>query len=104
MPWKGGATPHLLPTLCTIRSRKTATAVTVAPKHTCGLKLLPPKLHNELKSSIDRTILALGRINAPTHNQRAAEIGVGIVPYQNYHPTPLFLTKTGGELWVKQIK
>ncbi len=43
------------------------------------LKLLPPQLHNKLKSSIDRTILALGRINAPTHNQRAAEIGVGIV-------------------------
>ncbi len=42
------------------------------------LKLLPPKLYNELKSSIDRTILALGRINAPPHNQRAAKIGVGI--------------------------
>jgi len=67
-----------LPTLCTIRSRKITTAVTVAPKHTGDLKLLPPKLHNELKSSIDRTILALGRINASIHNQRAAEIDVGI--------------------------
>jgi hypothetical protein len=78
MPWKGGATPHLLPTLCTIRSRKTATAVTVAPKHMGDLKLLPPQLHNKLKSPIDSTILALWCINAPTHNQRAAEIGVGI--------------------------
>ena len=78
MTWKGEATPHPLPTLCTIRSRKITTAVTVAPKHTGDLKLLPPKLHNEFKSSIERTILALGRINAPTHNQRAAQIGVGI--------------------------
>jgi hypothetical protein len=36
------------------------------------LKLLPPKLHNELKSPIDCTILALGRINASPNNQRAA--------------------------------
>ena len=78
MTWKGGATPHLLRTLCTIRSQKITTAVTVAPKHTGDLKLLPPKLHNKLKSPIDRTILVLGRINAPPHNRRAAEIGVGI--------------------------
>jgi hypothetical protein len=44
----------------------------------CDLKLLLPKLHNELKSQINCTILALGRINAPPHNQRAAKIGVGI--------------------------
>ena len=36
------------------------------------LKLLPPKLHNELKSQIDRIISPFGRINAPPHNQRAA--------------------------------
>jgi hypothetical protein len=36
------------------------------------LKLLPPKLHNKLKSPIDRKIIALWRINAPPHNQRAA--------------------------------
>ena len=78
MMWKGEATPHPLPTLCTIRSRKITTAVTVAPKHTGDLKLLPPKLHNELKSQINRIIFPLGRINAQTHNQRAAEIGVGI--------------------------
>jgi hypothetical protein len=48
------------------------TAVAVAPKHTGDLKLLPPKLHNELKSQIECTILALWRINAPPHNQRAA--------------------------------
>ena len=46
-------------------------AVTVASKHTCILKLLLPKLHNELKSPIDRTILALGRINALPHNQQS---------------------------------
>jgi hypothetical protein len=57
--------------------------VAVAPKHTGDLKLLPPKLHNKLKSPIDRTILTLGRINAPPHNQRAAEIGVGIDLCQN---------------------
>jgi len=66
-------------TLCTIRSRKITTAVTVAPKHTGDLKLLPPKLHNVLKSPINRMILALWRINAPPNNQRAAEVGVGIV-------------------------
>ena len=48
------------------------TAVTVAPKHTCTLKLLPPKLHNALKSPIKRTILALWRINAPPNDQQAA--------------------------------
>jgi hypothetical protein len=36
------------------------------------LKLLPPKLHNKLKSPINRMILALGRINAQPNNQRAA--------------------------------
>jgi hypothetical protein len=36
------------------------------------LELLPLKLHNALKSPIKRTILALGRINAPPHNQRSA--------------------------------
>jgi len=36
------------------------------------LKLLPQKLHNELKSPIDRIISALGRINAPPNDQRAA--------------------------------
>ncbi len=36
------------------------------------LKLLPQKLHNELKSQINRTISTLGRINALPHNQRAA--------------------------------
>ncbi len=36
------------------------------------LKLLPQKLHNELKSPIDRIISILGRINAPPNNQRAA--------------------------------
>ena len=58
--------------LCTIRWRKITTAVTVAPKHTGDLKLLPPKLHTELKSPINRTILALELINAPPNNQRAA--------------------------------
>jgi hypothetical protein len=43
-------------------------SVTVAPKHMCDLKLHPPKLHNELKSQIDCTILALGPINALSHN------------------------------------
>jgi hypothetical protein len=52
--------------------RKITIAVAVAPTHTGDLKLLPPKLHNALKSPIKRTILALGRINAPPHNQRAA--------------------------------
>jgi len=36
------------------------------------IKLLPPALHNELKVTINRTILALGRINAPPPTQRAA--------------------------------
>jgi hypothetical protein len=36
------------------------------------LKLLPRALHNELKVTIDRTILALGRINAPPPTQQAA--------------------------------
>jgi hypothetical protein len=58
--------------------RKITTAVTVATTHTGDLKLLPPKLHNELKSLIDRTILALKRINALPPNQRTAQIGVGI--------------------------
>jgi hypothetical protein len=79
MTWKGEATPHPLSTLCTIRSRKITIAVSVAPKHTGDLKLLPPKLHNELKLPIDRTILALGRINALPPNQSVAQIGVGIV-------------------------
>jgi hypothetical protein len=48
------------------------TAVIVAPKHMGDLKLLPPKLHNELKPPIDRTISVLGRINAPPHNQHMA--------------------------------
>jgi hypothetical protein len=39
---------------------------------TVVLKLFPQKLHNELKSQINRTILALERINAPPSNQRAA--------------------------------
>jgi hypothetical protein len=52
--------------------RKITIAVAVAPTHTGDLKLLPPKLHNALKSPIKRTILALGRINASPHNQRAA--------------------------------
>jgi hypothetical protein len=43
-----------------------------APTQMGILKLLSPKLHNELKSSIDRTIFALWRINAPPNNQRAA--------------------------------
>ncbi len=66
-------------TLCIIRARKIMTAATVALKHTGDLKLLPTKLHNELKSPIDRTILAPGRINALPSTQRAAQIGVGIV-------------------------
>ncbi len=49
--------------------RKITIAVAVVPKHTGDLKLLPPKLHNALKSPIKRTILALGRINASPHNQ-----------------------------------
>jgi hypothetical protein len=72
MTWKGGATPHPLRALCNIRWQKVTTAVAVAPKHTGDLKLLPPKLHNELKSPIERTILALWRINTPPHNQQAA--------------------------------
>ena len=72
MTWKGGATSHPLRILCTIRARKITTAVTVAPKHTGDLKLLPQKLHNELKSPIERIISALGRINAPPNDQRAA--------------------------------
>jgi hypothetical protein len=47
------------------------------------LQLLPPQLHNKLKSPIDSTILALWCINAPPHNQRAAEIDVGIVKIEN---------------------
>jgi hypothetical protein len=78
MTGKRGATPHPLPALYTIRARKITTAVTVATTHTGDLKLLPPKLHNELKSLIDRTILALKRINALPPNQRTAQIGVGI--------------------------
>jgi hypothetical protein len=74
MEWrrKGEATLHPLQTLCTIRSRKITTAVIVAPKHTGDLKLLPPQLHNKLKSPIESTILALWRINAPSHYQRTA--------------------------------
>ena len=60
-------------------------AVTVAPKHMGDLKLLPPQPHNELKSQIDWIISPLGRINAPTHNQRAASIGVGIGIWPKYH-------------------
>ena len=41
MTGKRGATPHPLPTLCTIGARKITTAVTVAPTHTGDLKLLP---------------------------------------------------------------
>lgn len=40
------------------------------------LKLLLQKLHNELKSQFNHTILALRRIGAPFPNQRAAEIGI----------------------------
>jgi hypothetical protein len=36
------------------------------------LKLLPPKLHNELKSPINLIISIRGRINAPPNNQQAA--------------------------------
>jgi hypothetical protein len=74
MEWrrKGEATLHPLQTLCTIRSRKITTAVTVAPKHTGDLKLLPPQLHNKLKSPINRIISIRGRINAPPNNQQAA--------------------------------
>ena len=75
MTWRSDSAPDAL---CTIRARKITTAVTVAPTHTGDLKLLSPKLHNELKSSINRTISALGRINAPPPNQRTAQIGVGI--------------------------
>jgi putative transposase len=46
-----------------VRGRKYVTVI---------LKLLPQKLHNELKSPIDRIISILGRINAPPNNQRAA--------------------------------
>jgi hypothetical protein len=72
MAEKWGATPHPLRTLCTIRAQKITTTVAVAPKHTGDLELPPPKLHNKLKSPINRTILALWRINAPSHNQRSA--------------------------------
>ena len=72
MTWKGGVTPHPLQTLCTIRSRKITTAVTVVPKHTGDITLLPPKLHNALKSQIECTISARWRINAPPNNQRTA--------------------------------
>jgi hypothetical protein len=72
---------HPLRTLCTIRSRKITTVVTVAPKHMGDLKLLPPKLHNKLKSPINRIISTLGRINTPLNHQRATSIGVGIVPW-----------------------
>ena len=63
------------------------TAVTVAPKHTCTLKSLPPKLHNALKSPIKRTILALGRIGAPSPTQRAAEIGINTLHIQTKSAT-----------------
>ena len=46
-----------------IRGRKYVTVI---------LKLLPQKLHNELKSPIDRIISILGRINAPPNDQQAA--------------------------------
>ena len=72
MTGKRGATPHPLPTLCTIGARKITTAVTVAPTHTGDLKLLLPKLHNELKSPIDRMISPFGLINAPPNDQQAA--------------------------------
>jgi hypothetical protein len=52
--------------------RKITTAVTVAPTHTGDLKLLLPKLHNELKSPIDRIISPFGLINAPPNDQQAA--------------------------------
>jgi hypothetical protein len=70
MMWKGRATPHPLPTLCTIRARKITTAVTVAPKYMGDLKLLPQKLHNELKSQIERIISPFGLINAPPNNKQ----------------------------------
>jgi hypothetical protein len=43
-----------------------------APTQMGVLKLLPPKLHNELKSPINRMISIRGRINASPNNQRAA--------------------------------
>jgi len=46
-----------------IRGRKSVTVI---------LKLLPQKLHNELKPRINRTISTLGRINALPHNQQVA--------------------------------
>jgi hypothetical protein len=49
MTWKGGATPHSLPTLCTIRARKITTVVTVAPKHTCDIKLISAKIAQRIK-------------------------------------------------------
>ena len=72
MTRKRGASPHPLPTLCTIGARKITTAVTVAPTHTGDLKLLLPKMHNELKSPIDRIISPFGLINAPPNDQQAA--------------------------------
>jgi len=44
-----------------------------------GLKIRPPTLQNALIISLERPCLAHGRINAPPHQQRTAEIGVGIV-------------------------
>jgi len=41
------------------------------------IKIPSAELHNKLKSLIDCTILALGRINALPPTQRAVEIGIG---------------------------
>ena len=53
-------------------NRDLKTAVRGRKYITMIFKLLPQKLHNELKSPIERIISALGRINAPPNDQQAA--------------------------------
>ncbi|MEY2844674.1 MAG: hypothetical protein RL076_220 [Chloroflexota bacterium] len=40
------------------------------------LKILPPVVQNGLKIPCEGAFLAQGRINAPTNQQHAAEIGI----------------------------
>ena len=57
----GGAIQGVCDLKTAVRGRKYVAVI---------LTLLLPKSHNKLKSQIERTILALRRINAPPNNQR----------------------------------
>ena len=79
MTGKRGATPYPLPTLCTIRVRKITTAVTVAPKHSCILKLLLPKQYlrqNPTPRVIPCRVRAPGAWNHPAVATTSACCGV----------------------------